>query len=244
VPATPEPSIGCTLGGSAEFEERESDGAWVTRQLQRGDIFITRSPVPYELRWSSSVGQELDVISIHLAVERFFAAVEAVYPGKTDKVNVIDFFGRDDALAHLCFACAEILDSSVPEQSKRVAALAQHLAAHLVEQYTHVGSQKQEFRGGLPIRQLRKVEDYVGEHLAKELSVQALAELVELSPFHFSRVSKDTTSTTPMQFVTQQRITRAQQLIRETSRSLTEIGIEVGYSNPSHFGKVFRKWLA
>jgi hypothetical protein len=35
--------------------------------------------------------------------------------------------------------------------------------------------------------------------------------------------------------------TRAQQLIRETSRSLTEIAPEVGYSKPSHFAKVFWK---
>lgn len=38
-----------------------------------------------------------------------------------------------------------------------------------------------------------------------------------------------------------ERITYAQQLIRETSRNLIDIGIEVGYSNPSHFAKVFRK---
>ena len=35
--------------------------------------------------------------------------------------------------------------------------------------------------------------------------------------------------------------TRAQQLIRETKLSLIEIGLDVGYSNPSHFAKLFRK---
>src|SRR5258707_11931991 len=37
---------------------------------------------------------------------------EAVYPGKADQVELIDFFGRDEALAHLCFACAEMLRNS------------------------------------------------------------------------------------------------------------------------------------
>jgi len=46
---------------------------------------------------------------------------------------------------------------------------------------------------------------------------------------------------TPMQFVTRDRITRAQQFIRETSRSLIEIALEVGYTSPSHFTKVFRR---
>ena len=42
-----------------------------------------------------------------------------------------------------------------------------------------------------------------------------------------------------MQFVTRERITRAQQLIRETSRSLIDIALEVGYTSPSHFAQVF-----
>jgi len=45
----------------------------------------------------------------------------------------------------------------------------------------------------------------------------------------------------PLQFVRRERITRAQQLIRETSRSVIEIGLEVGYTSPSHFAQVFRR---
>jgi AraC family transcriptional regulator len=64
---------------------------------------------------------------------------------------------------------------------------------------------------------------------------------VELSASHFSHVFKETTGATPLQFITRERITRAQQLIRETSRSLIEVGLEVGYSSPSHFAQVFRR---
>jgi len=44
---------------------------------------------------------------------------------------------------------------------------------------------------------------------------------VELSASHFAHVFKEKTGMTPLQFVTRQRITLAQQLIRETSRSLS-----------------------
>lgn len=100
---------------------------------------------------------------------------------------------------------------------------------------------------GLPIRQLRKAEDYVREKLAEDISVEAPARLVELSPFHFSRVFKQSTGMTPLQFVT-----RAQQLICavtaakqrpgfQTKRSLIEIALEVGYTSPSHFAQVLRR---
>jgi AraC family transcriptional regulator len=81
----------------------------------------------------------------------------------------------------------------------------------------------------------------VGAHLANEIAVERLAELVELSPFHFFHVFKETTGMSPLQFVTRERITRAQQLIRETSRSLIEIALDVGYTSPSHFAQVFRR---
>jgi AraC family transcriptional regulator len=241
VPATPEPLISCQLAGAAEFRERDLGQAWITRKIQRGDLFVTRSKVPYETRWSSPAGQELEVVAIHLAVNQFRAALETVHPGKVDAVEVTDFFGRDAVLAHLCYACAEMLAARVPGESRRVEALGQCLAAHLAEKYTDAASEPGVFRGGLPIWQLRKVEDHVQERLAEALSVQTLAALVELSPFHFSRVFKEATGMSPRQFVTRERISRAQRLICETSRSLIEIALEVGYTNPSHFAQVFRR---
>ena len=174
-------------------------------------------------------------------MEVFVVALEAAYPGQTAWVEVIDFFGRDKVLEHLFAACAEMLAGQTPGESKRVTILSGLLAAHLVEQYTSTTSGKPDFRGGLPIRQLGKVEDYIAEHLAEEMAVETLAGLVDLSSFHFSRVFKQATGMSPLQFVTRERVTRAQQMIRETPRSLIEIALEVGYTSPSHFAQVFRR---
>ena len=241
VPATPEPHISCNLRGMAEFRERDVGGAWVTRQISGGDLFVTRSRTPYEVRFQSPPGQELDTLSLHIAVEPFLAALEARYPGQADRAEVVDFFGRDEILWPICLTCAELLAAHVPGKSTRVAALTQLFAAHLVEKYTDVVAKTPNVRGGLPIRQLRKVEDYVTEHLAEEISVESLAELVELSSSHFAHVFKESTGMTPLQFVTRQRITHAQQLIRETQRSLIDVGLEVGYTSPSHFAQIFRR---
>ncbi len=241
VPATPEPHISCNLRGTAEFQERDVGGSWITRQIRAGDLFVTHSRTPYEVRFQSPPGEELDNLSLHIAVEPFLAALEARYPGSADRVEVVDYFGRDEILWPICLTCAELLAARVPGKSPRVAALTELFAAHLVEKYTESAAQPQRYSGGLPIRQLRKVQDYVAEHLAEEISIERLAELVELSSSHFSHVFKETTGMTPLQFVTRERITRAQQLIRETSRSLIEIGLEVGYTSPSHFAQVFRR---
>ena len=187
------------------------------------------------------MGAEIDVIHIHLAVDQCFAAFEMVYQDEAGVVEVTDFFGRDETLAHLSFACAEMLSVRTAGNSKRVAAFAHLLAIHLAEKYTNVALQRPECRGGLPIARLRKIEDYVRAHFAESISIETLAELAELSPFHFSRVFKQTTGITPLQFVIRERMLQAQQLIRETPRSLIEIALEVGYTSPSHFAQVFRR---
>jgi len=241
VPATSEPLITCQLDGSAEFQERDIGGTWIPRQVRRGDIFVTGSKTPYELRWRSPLGAEIDVIHIHLGVDQCLAAFEIVYPDKANAVEVTDFFGRDETLAHLSFACAEMLSARTADNAKRVAGLAHLLAIYVAEKYTNVASQRPVYRGGLPIVRLRKIEDYVHAHVSESISIDSLAELAELSAFHFSRVFKQATGITPLQFVTRERMLQAQQLIRETSRSLIEIALEVGYTSPSHFAQVFRR---
>jgi AraC family transcriptional regulator len=118
----------------------------------------------------------------------------------------------------------------------------QLLATHLVEKFTDAAAERPDYRGGLPIGKLRKVEDHVREQLAQDVSVEMLAALVELSPFHFSRVFKQATGMTRLQFVTCERVTRAQQFIRETSCRLIEIALEVGYSSRAISRRSFGAW--
>ena len=137
-----------------------SAAQWITRKIHAGDLFVTRSRTPYEVGFQSPPGQELDNLSLHIAVEPFLAALESRYPGRADRVEVLDYFGRDEILWPICLTCAELLAARVPGKSPRVAALTQLFAAHLVEKYTNTVDQKPVHRGGMPIHQLRKVEDY------------------------------------------------------------------------------------
>jgi AraC family transcriptional regulator len=139
----------------------------------------------------------LGVIHIHLGVDQCLAAFQMVYQDKAGAVEVTDFFGRDETLAHPSFACAGMLSARTAGNAKRIAAFAHILAIHIAEKYTNVASQRPDYRGGLPIARLRKIEDYVRAHLAESISIQTLAELAELSLFHFSRVFKQATGMTP-----------------------------------------------
>lgn len=89
-------------------------------------------------------------------------------------------------------------------------------------------------------RQLHITHDFVQANLASDLRVAQLAELHDMSAYHFARLFKTTTGTTPHRFVTDQRIEAAQRLLAGTL-PLAEIAFSVGFSSQSHFTEAFRK---
>lgn len=127
------------LAGLAEFQEREIGGAFIPRRVRRGDLFVTGSKTPYELRWNSPLGAELELVHIHLAVDQLTAPLETVYQDKAAAAEVIEFFGRDETLAHLSFACAELLSAGTAGNAKRIAAFSHLLAIYIAETSRHRG---------------------------------------------------------------------------------------------------------
>jgi two-component system response regulator YesN len=73
------------------------------------------------------------------------------------------------------------------------------------------------------------------------LSLEDIAAHVHVSPFHFSRLFKQETGTTFLEYLTQIRITHAKILLRTTDISVTAVGNKVGYQDPNYFSRVFRK---
>ena len=119
--------------------------------------------------------------------------------------------------------------------------MAQALAAHLVRAYPAPKTTRSEQRGGLPAFKLRKVTEYLETHLDEDVPLARLAEEVGMSEFYFSRLFKKTTGFSPSHYFIGLRLASARRLLRETSKSMIEIGLEVGYSSPSHFAHIFRR---
>jgi AraC family transcriptional regulator len=95
--------------------------------------------------------------------------------------------------------------------------------------------------GGLPEWQQKKLMQYIDEHLAEDVSLSSLAALVDLSPYHFSRVFKQSFDTPPHRYLTNRRIERAKSQLASSKLSVTEIGHGVGFSETSSFTSTFRK---
>jgi AraC family transcriptional regulator len=96
-------------------------------------------------------------------------------------------------------------------------------------------------RGGLAAWQQRAVAGHIEEHLAEHISLASLAQLVRLSPYHFSRAFKQSFGMPPHRFHTHRRIERAKALLAKPTVSVTDVGIAIGFSGTSSFTTAFRK---
>ena len=86
---------------------------------------------------------------------------------------------------------------------------------------------------------LRTVCDFIEAHLCEQITLEDLAALVHLSPFHFARGFKATLGLAPHQYVIARRMELAKQLVLTTRLPVAEIAWTIGYENISHFRRLF-----
>jgi AraC family transcriptional regulator len=97
------------------------------------------------------------------------------------------------------------------------------------------------FRGGLAGWQKKKVVDYIEDHLEEEISLQELADVAQLSRFHFALAFKHSFGTPPHRYHMSRRMERAKTLLEVPARSVTEVGMMLGFAETSSFTTSFRR---
>jgi AraC-like DNA-binding protein len=96
-------------------------------------------------------------------------------------------------------------------------------------------------RGGLAAWQLRAATEYLEETLDGDLRLQDLADRVGLSCSYFSRGFRQATGLAPHQWVVRARVDRAQRLLLDSTLSLAEIALSLGFCDQAHFTRTFSK---
>jgi len=119
--------------------------------------------------------------------------------------------------------------------------LAYAFAAHVVHRYGKAAESASASVGRLRNGKLAAALEYIQAHATQELSLHELADAVHLSPFHFSRIFKQSTGLAPHQYVLQWRIEEAKRLMRHSRLELAEISNRLGFRDQSHFTASFRK---
>ncbi len=136
---------------------------------------------------------------------------------------------------------AELTDEK-PGKEILLHALVEQLLVQILRNYAQprLSEELELSRVGLVDRRIRRSVELMHTQLDQDLTLRALAAASYLSPFHFARLFKKLTGSTPHNYLAGIRAARAQLLLAETELSITQVGARVGYLSASHFTKAFR----
>ncbi len=126
----------------------------------------------------------------------------------------------------------------------QISSAATLLLNHLLHHYSNVQWQLPTVKGGLAPHSLKRVLEWIEQHLHLPLSIAELAQQVDLSEYHFAHMFRQSTGLPPHQYVLQQRLQRVHDLVLHSRIELTEIALCCGFSSASHFSTVLNSVIS
>jgi len=117
----------------------------------------------------------------------------------------------------------------------------QALAVALVNGYAVRHRPVQTHRGGLGSARLRRIKEFVNAKMEDELTLCEMAQSVELSTAHFSRMFRKSTGESPHHFVLRHRVERAKEMLRAAEARVLDVAVACGFKTQQHFARVFRR---
>lgn len=120
--------------------------------------------------------------------------------------------------------------------------LAHRLVAHMLRNHARSAAvPRARAVGVLDRRTVERVTDYVDADLAGPITLDRMADVAALSPYHFARAFKATTGLAPHRFVTARRLEAAKAALLTSKASVVDVAHSVGFANVSHFRRLFRR---
>ena len=149
----------------------------------------------------------------------------------------------DRRLRQLIETIAAEMDEAAPGWREVLRSLMQQLAIHLLRAHINVqrADEVELSRVGMVDRRLRRAIEFMHDNCERELRLGEIAGAAYLSAFHFARLFRKITGTTPHAYLAGLRLERARRLLAETDLPISEVGARVGYENQSHFTKIFHE---
>ncbi|MEG0378545.1 MAG: AraC family transcriptional regulator, partial [Eubacterium sp.] len=88
--------------------------------------------------------------------------------------------------------------------------------------------------------QIQTTVDYIEDHLAETLKIEALAQMAALSPFYYQRLFKRLVKKTVMEYIKLRRLALATEALLQKDKRIVDVALELGFSSHEQFTKDFK----
>lgn len=169
-------------------------------------------------------------------------AVDAPVKGGRRSTELVNCFGlHDPFIERIAWHFVDELRSPAhPAQAYIAQALSYTLALHMVHRFDYLSVLRSEPVHRLSVRALARVHAFIEEHLHGPIDLQALADVANVSRFHFARLFRGSMGMSAMAYIEQKRMRRARDLIRSRHLNVAQVALAVGYEDQSYFSRRFR----
>jgi AraC family transcriptional regulator len=241
LPSVSEPFLAWTISGDVEFQEREGKRAWITHRLKRGSFFLTSGGAPYEVHWKATSREPFQAMSVFIELPLLQRALEEIFGAEAADVRLRDVSAFNDAVLNSMMK--QVREELMRKEASPLLlqGVAQSIAIYLARNYADLVKEPRSGSPSLPGYKLRQITNWMAENLSEEFNLDRLAAQAGLSKFYFNRLFKGAVGVSPSHYHINLRMDEAKRRLRETKKTVVEIALDVGYSNPSHFAQLFRK---
>ncbi|MGP1373755.1 MAG: helix-turn-helix domain-containing protein [Almyronema sp.] len=213
-------------------------GQTYTGLYRQGDATLTPADTPFFARWQ---GEE-EVLQIQLTAAFVQSVASETLNQNADCLTLQPQFQiRNPQIAAIATLLLNETNPTPSSEHLYIDSLANVLAVQLLRHHATTQPQVPSYEGGLPPPQLRQVLAYIDAYLTQDIKLADLAKLIGLSPFHFSRLFKQSLGISPYQYLIQQRVERAKRLLKHSDQAIVEIALACGFNSHSHLSKQFRQ---
>lgn len=216
--------------------DRVMDGQKQQDTVHYGSCVIVPAHIPHQSVWNQEIEFTLLLLEPSLLARTAYETVDG------DRVELIPQFSRPDPiLSGIGSSLKSELETNGSEAKLYVESATTFLAAHLLRHHCTRNQSLPDGAGGLPKYKLRMAIAYIQEHLGEEITLEAIATQLNMSQYYFCHLFKQSMGVSPYQYVLQQRINKAKQLLKQRQLTITDVALECGFANQTHFTKYFRK---
>ncbi|NEQ22907.1 MAG: helix-turn-helix transcriptional regulator [Microcoleus sp. SIO2G3] len=216
--------------------ERLIDGQFRREQVLQGDVVIVPADTWHRTSWNRAGG----AIVLGLEPKEFARTIEETI--ERDRIELIPHFATPDPLVHqIGLALKRALENSGSNNRLYAETMTTALMVHLLQYYSAKQVTLPIYEGGLSKLKLQRIVDYIHAHLDHDLSLKELAAIVQMSAHYFSQLFKQSTGTTPHQYVIRCRIERAKELLMQGKLTISDVAKVVGFVDQSHFHRHFKR---
>lgn len=216
-------------------EHQTKSGTALVRKTPGQVTVIPRGPVP-EMRLVSPAELVYCSFDEHF-IERIAEDVRELRPERLIFRSAIS----DKSIHLLMQTLVTEFDAGNPTGRIYAETLAEALAMRFLHLGMVVPIEVSAKAPALPGNKLARVKDFVESSLDQDLTLESLAREAGYSRAHFLRMFRESTGTTPHQYVMQRRIAQAEKLLSGNELGLAEIAVACGFSSQAHLTLAFRK---